>query len=182
MSLEIIIGCMFSGKTTELIKYHNKYKNIYKTIIINHKTDNRYSTTDVICTHNKETIEAIKLNKLNDLNSKIYKEARCILIDESQFFDDLYDFVLKAIDNGKNIVIAGLNCDSEFVPFANIYKLIPYADHVKFMTAFCSKCKIPTRGFINYRLDRTNKNKFAVGDANDYVVLCRKHYKDMELH
>ena len=179
MSLDIILGSMFSGKTTEIIKYHNNYSIIYKTIVINHKSDNRYDKTNVISTHNKVTLEAIKLSKLFDLDKDVYNESQFILIDESQFFPDLNDFVMKALDDEKNILLVGLNGDCDCKPFMNLMNLIPYANHVKHLTSLCHHCKIPTQGFLHYRLDNKNKNKVAVGGVSDYVVLCRKHYKEI---
>ena len=123
MSLDIIIGSMFSGKTMEIIRYYNKYSSIYKTIVVNHSSDNRYNTDDVISTHNNITIDAIKMKKLSDLDEKTYNESQFILIDESQFFPDLNEFVLKALDDEKNILIVGLNGDCDFKPFMNIITL-----------------------------------------------------------
>jgi len=176
MSLDIILGSMFSGKTTEIIKYHNKFSIIYKTIIINHKSDSRYDSTDVITTHNKITLDAIKLQNLFDLDKNLYKESQFILIDESQFFPDLNDFVMKALKDEKNILVVGLNGDCDCKPFMNLMNLIPYADNVKHLTSMCHHCKIPTKGFMHFRLDKTNKDKVAVGGISDYVVLCRNHY------
>ena len=179
MSLDIILGSMFSGKTTEIIKYHNNYSIIYKTIIINHKSDNRYNNNDVISTHNNITLKSIKLNKLFDIDKKIYKESQFILIDESQFFPDLKKFVIKSLNDEKNILVVGLNGDCNCKPFLNLMELIPYADNVKHLTSLCHHCKIPTKGFFHYRLDKTNKNKISIGGVSDYIVLCRRHFKEI---
>ena len=178
MSLEIVLGSMFSGKTTEIIKYHSTYSLKYKTIIINHKSDDRYDSTDVISTHNHVTLEAIKLHKLSDLDSSIYNESEFLLIDESQFFPDLNEFVLKALDDGKYVVVVGLNGDCDLKPFTNLMNLIPYADKVKHLTSLCQFCDKPTPAFMHQRLDKSNKKKVSVGGASDYVVLCRKHYNE----
>lgn len=176
MSLEIVLGSMFSGKTSEIIKYYSTYSLKYKTIIINHKSDNRYDASDVISTHNNVTLEAIKLNKLSDLEKNVYETSEFILIDESQFFPDLNEFVIKALNDDKYIVVVGLNGDCDLKPFMNLMNLIPYADKVKHLTSLCQYCKKPTPAFAHQRIDKTNKNKVAVGGASDYVVLCRYHY------
>ena len=176
MSLDIILGSMFSGKTTEIIKYHNKFSIIYKTIIINHNSDSRYNCGNAITTHNKNTLAAVKLKNLFDLDKTLYKESQFILIDESQFFQDLNDFVMKALKNMKNILVVGLNGDCDCKPFMNLMNLIPYADNVKYLTSMCHYCETPTKGFMHYRLDKTNKDKVAIGGISDYVVLCRNHY------
>ena len=92
--LEIIIGCMFSGKTTEMLRRVSRYEAIGKKIlIINHSLDTR--TDDSVCTHNKHKKKAIKTKKLLSLlDNKKFKEAEVIGIDEAQFFNDLYKFIL----------------------------------------------------------------------------------------
>lgn len=176
MSLQIIIGPMFSNKTTTLINYYNDLINTYNTIVINHKSDNRYDNADVITSHNQKKVDAIKLVELSNLNKDIYKDVEYILIDESQFFGDLCKFVLKSLDDNKHVILAGLNGDFKCKPFMNIMILIPYADNVKFMTSYCSHCIKKTPGFLNHRLNE-NKEKEFIGTNKDYVVLCRKHYK-----
>ena len=176
MSLEIILGSMFSGKTTEIIKLHAKYSFLYNTIIINHSSDNRYNKDDTISTHNNISLKAIKLQKLNDIDKDIYEKAQFMFIDESQFFPDLNEFVLKALNDEKNIVVVGLNGDCDLKPFMNLMNLIPYANKVTHLTSLCHHCKTPTQGFAHQRVDKTNKAKVAIGGVSDYVVLCRKHY------
>ena len=95
--IEIILGCMFSGKSTELLRRCNRYKAIGKDVLlINHKNDTR--TENKIKTHNKITQEAHKLTHLLDLlneNNDLFQKSDVIGIDEAQFFDDLYDFVVQ---------------------------------------------------------------------------------------
>jgi thymidine kinase len=179
MSLEIIIGCMYSGKTSEIIRLHNKYSFLYNTIIINHKSDNRYNSGNVISTHNNIKLKAIKLEKLNDIEEDIYKKAQFIFIDEAHFFQDLHEFVIKSLNNEKNLVVVGLNGDCNLKPFMNLINLIPYANHVKHLTSLCHYCKTPTKGFIHYRLDKTNNKKISVGGITEYIILCRKHYSSL---
>lgn len=176
MSLEIIMGSMYSGKTTEIIRMHAKYSFLYNTIIINHKSDNRYNFDNVISTHNNITLNAIKLEKLNDIDKNVYKNSQFIFIDEAHFFSDLNEFILKSLNNEKNLVVVGLNGDCDLKPFMNLVNLIPYANHVKYLTSLCHHCKTPTKGFIHYRLDKKNKKKISVGGISDYIVLCRKHH------
>lgn len=179
MSLNLIIGSMFSGKTTELIKYYNKYSMQYNTIIINHTLDNRYNNGNVICTHNNISLKAIKLKKLKNIDKYIYENSEYILIDEGHFFSDLVVFILHAIiKDNKNIIIVGLNGDYNGNPFKNITDLIPHANKVIYMTSICNYCKIPTQGFMHKKIKKTEqtKNRLIVGGISDYVCLCRKHY------
>jgi len=105
MSLEIILGPMFSGKSTFIIRNYDLYKNKMKTLIINYKGDNRYNSGDYICSHNNEKREALKLDNLFDLDKKYYN-YEYYLIDEAHFFNDLKVFVIKLLDLNKNYIIS----------------------------------------------------------------------------
>ena len=135
--IDIIIGSMFSGKSTELIRRINRYKVLSKKIlVINHKLDQRYSESS-ISTHSNMKLECISLQNLNDLKTnehfrKEYDNCEVLVIEEAQFFEDLYDVVVNAADNDNKIVIvAGLDGDSNREEFGDILKLIPKCDSVK---------------------------------------------------
>lgn len=178
MSLEIIIGSMYSGKSTELIKRYNNYSIKYNNIIlITHKIDNRYNINNYIVTHKKQKMEAIKLYNLNDIDKKIYNNSKFILIDESQFFNDLEDFVKKSLNDNKHIIISGLNGDCDLKPFINITNLIPYADKITHLTSICHDCKELNNGFLHYKINKNNKKRISIGSIEQYKVLCRKHFK-----
>ena len=114
--IEIILGCMFSGKSTELLRRCNRYHAIGKRVsLINHALDTR--TDDSIKTHDGAKSVAIKLNRLMDfINDKTYREtlytSSVIGIDEAQFFDDLVEFVIAIEKLNKIVIIAGLDGDS----------------------------------------------------------------------
>ena len=89
MSLELIIGCMYSGKSTELLRRCHRYKAIGKKILlINHSNDTR--TGESVMTHRNETNDAIKTDKLVPLiHTTDFNKCDIIGIDEGQFFEDL---------------------------------------------------------------------------------------------
>ena len=96
--LEIIIGNMFSGKSTELIRRINTMKSINKKIvIINYLHDNRYSN-DSVSTHDSVSVKSLKIEKLLLIPIEILIESECIFIDEGQFFNDLYEFICLYVD------------------------------------------------------------------------------------
>ena len=137
--VEIILGCMFSGKSTELLRRCNRYRAIGKNIIlINHVVDTR--TDSSIKTHDGTKNEAIKLTNLMSLiQDKQYRnilyESSVIGIDEAQFFDDLVEFVLAIERLNKIVIIAGLDGDSNRQPFGQILQCIPLCDTVVKLTA-----------------------------------------------
>ena len=174
--LEIIIGNMFSGKSTELIRRINREKSIKKKIlVINFSGDNRYSSNSVV-THDQTKINCLKLNKLNDLNKEFVKNYDSFFIDEGQFFPDLYDFVLELVDRyRKHVVVSGLDGDANRTQFGDIIKLIPICDSVHKLTAYCNKCNDGTVAPFTKKI--TNDTTLIdIGGSDKYIPVCRYHY------
>lgn len=182
--LELIIGPMFSGKTSELVKIYKKcnFCNI-PVVVINHSIDTRYND-NMLSTHDKEMIPCLKAYQLRDLwnhkdNNDILealKKADVILINEGQFFTDLYDVVLDMIKHNKTVYICGLDGDFERKKFGTILDLIPYCDKVTKFTSLCSLCKDGTLGIFSMRLTK-EKEQTVVGSTN-YIPVCRRCYEN----
>ncbi len=141
-TLELIIGPMFSGKSTLLISRIRQHKIIGSNyVVVSHKSDTRYDTGFVV-SHNLEKQRSIPLTKLQhlfDLNE--YHNASVILVEEGQFFGDLYDFCCKAVEeDGKHVVVSGLDGDFKRKPFGQILDLIPLCDKVTRLSALCAIC------------------------------------------
>uniref|UniRef100_A0A6C0CW85 thymidine kinase n=1 Tax=viral metagenome TaxID=1070528 RepID=A0A6C0CW85_9ZZZZ len=179
MSLEIICGCMFSGKTTEILKIYKKLTSINKSVLkINSRLDNRYSNNN-ISTHDENKIECISLKNLIDVPKEIYNNSEYIIIDECQFFDDLYNFVTNAVDNNnKHVIIIGLNGDSNRNNFGELYRLYPHADNIKMLKAYCSICKDGTDAIFSKKLNK-NDQIIDIGEKDKYIPVCRKCYNKL---
>lgn len=180
-SIDIIIGPMYSGKSSELIRRLNIYSDMgMKVIFINSSLDNR-DTTRLFSTHNK-TIGEIEITtiKLSSLRTFVHTEYDVIGIDEAQFFPDLKDSVLNMVENfNKIVLIAGLNGDFRRQPFGQILDLISYSDTITKLHPFCSLCKdrdsnIKPAQFTK-RMDTSISETISVG--NRYIPVCRKCYK-----
>jgi thymidine kinase len=179
--IELIIGCMYSGKTTELIRRANRYKTLGKKMMIfTHSLDTRY-VENGIATHNRETMDAIPLNKLISIeNSEDFKAAEIIFIEEGQFFTDLYDFTVKCADTyKKTVIVSGLDGDYLRKPFQQIVDLIPHAEHVLKLNALCKECGDGTVASFSKRIVQSSDREL-VGSEGMYVALCRKHYNWIE--
>ena len=129
--LTVIIGPMFAGKTSYLINlYKNNTKNNINTLVINHSYDTRYGNQG-LTSHNKETIPCVKIDKLEDiykiLNNPNNPKYKCILINEGQFFKNLYNVVYTLIMSDYEIYVCGLDADSNMNKFGSILDLIPLA-------------------------------------------------------
>ena len=174
MSLKLIMGCMYSGKTTEILRIVNSLKHINEIpIIIKPKIDNRYSSNK-ISTHNKQQYECQTIENLSDF--KNLNDSKYIIIEEAQFFKDLLLFVIDQVEiKNKNVIVVGLDGDSDRENFGEIHKLIPLCDDIVKLKAYCSRCKDGTLGIFSKRIS-DSKEKVLVGSEGDYIAVCRKCY------
>lgn len=176
--LELIIGPMYAGKSTELIRKINMYEFLDKKIIvINHSINNRYGSKN-LSTHNKEYYDnCLILDELKELEKyNIFHDIEIIIIEELQFFKDSFETITRWIDeNKKNVIAAGLDGDFERKPFGDVLKLIPYAEKVTKLHALCKKCNDGTIASFTKRIIN-DKNKTLVGSNEVYEAVCRKHY------
>lgn len=179
--LEIILGPMFSGKTTQLIKEYDTYSYIGKNVIvINYADDKRYHSS-MLSTHDRKMIPCILSYDVHDMwfnksNENYFKlnNADVILLNEAQFFINLKDVIISMLEKNKIIFICGLDGDFKRNKFGDIIDLIPYCDKVTKLTSLCSQCKNGKKGIFSYRI--TNEtNQIMVGSDN-YKTLCRLCY------
>lgn len=176
--IEIIIGCMFSGKSTETIRIVKRYESInQKCLVIKHEIDKRYDNGNKLSTHDKNQIECISLKNLMDtLELSIFKNRNIIVIEEAQFFKDLYTFVTKVADNyNKTVIVTGLDGDFQRNMFGDILKLIPHAEKITRLNAFCSICNDGTKAYFTKRIISNNDIE-VVGNEDIYKAVCRYHY------
>lgn len=176
--LHIIIGPMFSGKSTKLINEINILK-IYKKniLIINSKKDTRIHTNS-IKTHNNVTFNAQKLDNLNiSIIPDLVKKYDVIAIDEAQFFDDLIPFIHELLKYNIYIILSGLNGDRYQKKFGYILDLIPLANKVDKLSGICNICNNGTPGDFTSIKNNTHKNtnQILIGDDNIFICVCRKH-------
>jgi thymidine kinase len=176
--LKIIIGPMFSGKTSELINISRLYKlcNI-SSCIINYNEDTRYGPSDLLATHDNIMVPCISRHKLAPLleNAEFLKN-RVILINEAQFFTDLYHTVKELIEkHNKIIYVCGLDGDFRREKFGQIFELIPMCDEIIKKSALCMICRDGNKAIFTHRLTCEVEQKI-IGSAN-YQSLCRNCFK-----
>lgn len=184
MSLEIILGPMFSGKTTRLMQiYHiHSYINPEQIAVVNFWEDQRYNNgeSQIPClySHNQTRVPCLSLQNLNELkNHPKYYLYGVILINEAQFFDDLKDFVLEAVEiHKKKVILFGLDGDYLRRPFVNLLELIPYCDSVEKLKALCCRCRDGTLASFTHRTVSSTEVKL-IGASEKYESLCRQCMK-----
>jgi len=174
--LKVVIGPMWSGKSTEIINIY-KYNLIAKlsTLVVNFEEDKRYHETN-LSTHDKIMIPCIRFKKLTELlNIKDIDKFKCIVIDEAQFFDDLYIVVKTLLEKGKIVYVCGLDGDFQMEKFGHILDIIPLADEVIKKQALCAICQNGKRASFTKRLTGENVQKL-IGSSN-YIPVCRECHK-----
>lgn len=169
--IEVVCGCMFSGKTEELIRRLRRAQIAkQKVVIFKPKIDNRYSA-DRIVSHNTQSLESIVIDNANDIIN-LSHDAQVIGVDEGQFFtDDLVRVCEELADNGKRVIVAGLDQDYRGKPFEPIPHLLSIAEYITKTLAICMVCGNPA--------DRTQRitnqmELVVVGAQNVYEARCRK--------
>lgn len=178
-NLELIIGPMFSGKSTEIIKRANLLiKNNNKILIIKPILDNRYNENK-ITSHNLECIDCRTISKLNDITDDEINSIDTLIIDEGQFFDDLFQMVTKWLNNNSiNIIIAGLDGDFKQNPIGQILNLIPLSDECIKLKSVCNRCNNKTPAPFTHRINSSN-SIILIGGSESYIPVCRKHYNEL---
>ena len=177
--LEIILGPMFSGKTSRLLEIYKQciFCNI-PVAVINHSSDVRYDiSTTILSTHDQHKIPCFSFTTLSStLSNPDISNAQVILINEGQFFEDLFQTVSQFLQQGKQIYIAGLDGDFERKKFGTILDLIPLCDKITKLSSLCSKCKNGTPGIFSMRL--THEKQQTLVGADNYIPVCRNCYQN----
>lgn len=178
--LELILGSMFSGKTSYLLDVYKKcvFCNI-PVAVINYTADSRYTTEPMLSTHDKQMIPCILATTIEEAirdNSETINHAETILINEGQFFPDIEEKVKELVEgSNKRVYICGLDGDFERKPLGNLLQLVPFSDHIIKLKSLCSLCRDGTPGVFSFRITN-EKGQVVIGSSN-YIPLCRECYQ-----
>jgi thymidine kinase len=180
MSIDLIVGPMFSGKTKELLQRIRRLEMnpANRILCITHTYDERYSKKGEIVSHTGDSHEAIPLNALMPFGSDHrYRDATHVMIEESQFFSDLFPFATKAADiHQKHVVCAGLDGDFMRGPFGQIMDLVPHCDSIIKLRANCGKCSQVGTAIFTARMRGHGSDQVYIGGKEMYRPLCRTHF------
>jgi len=176
MSVCLILGPMFSGKSTELHRQIDRYVRAKKKCIcITHGNDLRYSTDDVLMTHSGLTYPAIRASNLADIPLETFDDVEMICIDEGQWFDDIAAFAHTWAYCGKHVVIAALQSTYEKKEWKNVVPLFVEVNQLILLTAVCVTCGADA-SFTRRLSDETALD--VVGGEDKYIAQCRKCFID----
>ncbi len=175
--LEVISGCMFAGKTEELIRRIKVLEFAKKKIkVFKPKIDNRYSDTMVV-SHAGSSVQSIVVENAYEILKHINKEDEVIAIDEVQFFDEVICEVCEVLAKAKKrVIVAGLDTDFKGEPFGPMPKLLIQAEFVTKLTAICNVCGAPatrSQRLINQKPAKYDDPIVLVGASEAYEARCR---------
>lgn len=179
--LEVICGSMFSGKSQELLRRLTRAEIAkVKTCVFKHRLDDRM-TIDYIHTHTGDKIKAVALENPEDMHLFISDDVDVIGIDEVQFFaPSVINFIFQLVDQGKRVIVAGLDLDFRGMPFGCIPTLLALADCVTKLTAVCTECGKDahfTQRLIDNMPAKFTDPVILVGAQECYQARCRECYR-----
>ncbi len=175
MGLSIIMGNMFSGKTSELIRRLKRLKVIGKDVMIINSAKDTRSPEEILKTHDNVKFDCHKVFDLFELmNRDEFDMADIVAIDEAQFFPNLKKFVECCLHVGKSVILAGLDADSFQQKFGELIDCIPLACDVTKLSALCMRCNDGTLGPFTKRIVEDQRLEL-IGGSDMYVAVCRKH-------
>ncbi|KAF3323215.1 thymidine kinase-like protein [Carex littledalei] len=181
--IHIIVGPMFAGKTTELLRrVKAELSNGRNVAVVKSDKDTRYGLSSIV-THDGAKMACLALSELSTFRGQFgpeaYDKLDVIGIDEAQFFEDLYEFCCNAADrDGKTVIVAGLDGDYMRKKFGSILDIIPIANTVTKLTARCEMCG--QRAFFTLRKTKETQTEL-IGGADKYMPVCRQHYVDGQI-
>ncbi len=176
--IEVICGCMFSGKSEDLIRRLRRAQiarqrvQIYKPCI-----DARYSENHIV-SHSDQKIASQVVTTSQEIMDNLDIRTEVVGIDEAQFFDkEIVAVCNRLADMGKRVIVAGLDQDYLGRPFDPMPQLLAVAEYITKTLAICMRCGNPanrTQRLID------SEERVIVGAADIYEARCRRCFEPDE--
>lgn len=172
--VEVICGCMFSGKTEELIRRMTRAQIARQKLqVFKPAIDNRYGES-VVASHNSNSFESLPVQHSQDILAHLDDATRVVGIDEAQFFDGaIVEVVERMARRGIRVVVAGLDMDYMARPFGPMPQLLAIAEQVTKLSAICVVCGSPASR--SQRISAAEET-VLVGAHDSYEARCRAHH------
>ena len=179
--LEVICGCMFAGKTEELIRRINRIKYAKKDIIVFKPIiDDRYDKTQVV-SHSNQRVDSIPIKNAKEVFNYLDKIPYGVAFDEAQFFDEELVVVIDQLaDAGVRVIVAGLDQDFRGNPFGIMPILLAKAEYVTKLQGICMVCGAPatrTQRIIDGKPAYDDDPTILVSAKEKYECRCRHHHQ-----
>jgi len=168
--IEVVCGSMFSGKTEELIRRVNRAVIAQQEVMIfKPAIDVRYDDVKVV-SHNSNEVVSTPINHTSEIMKQVGL-ADVVAIDEAQFMDEgLVDVCVELANEGRRVIVCGLDMDFEGKPFGVMPQLMSVAEYITKLHAICMKCGCTAS--YSYRLG-ASKEKVLLGETDVYEARCR---------
>src|SRR3989344_1319733 len=173
MSIRVISGCMFSGKTSRLLWYLKRADIAGKKVVLfKPQIDNRYSANEVV-THDNHRVPSIVITAASDI-MPLANDYQVVGVDEIHFLDpaQLVQVAEQLADAGKEVITAGLDLDAADRAFEATKELMGIAEYIEKLQAVCADCN-GDNATRSYRKSQS-KERFEVGGKESYLPLCRR--------
>ena len=173
--VEVVCGCMFSGKTEELIRRMTRAQIARQKLqVFKPAIDDRYGK-ECVASHNSNRIDSRPVESSLDILTNLDDATRVVGIDEAQFFNDghLVEVVERLARRGLRVVVAGLDKNFRGEPFEPMPQLLAIAEQVTKLSAICVVCGAPATR--SQRIAATEET-VLVGAQDSYEARCRAHH------
>lgn len=180
--IEVVTGCMFSGKTEELLRRIERAEIAGQDVeVFKPSVDDRYSEEN-IDSHNGRArkAEVVDAENISDITDKV-ENYDVVAFDEANFFtEELVEISERLAENGFRVIIAGLDTDFRGEPFSPVHKLMAQAEYVDKLRAICVECGDPairTQRIIDGEPASKDDPTIVVGADEKYEARCRSCHK-----
>ena len=180
-SLEVITGSMFCGKTDELIRRLRRAAIARQKVqVFKPAIDNRYAV-EKVTSHAGTEFEALPIQNAAEILPNLQPETTVVAVDEAQFFDNgIVEIVQQLADEGKRVIVAGLDTDFRGEPFGPMPVLMSKTKVVDKLHAICMICgesASRTQRLVNGEPAYYEDPVVIVGAAELYEARCRQHHQ-----
>jgi thymidine kinase len=172
--IEVITGCMFSGKTEELLRRINRARIARQRVVVfKPKTDVRYAVEEVV-SHADGRVKCVPVSDAAEIPGLV-GDAQVVGIDEAQFFErNLVSVATELADLGLRVLVAGLDQDFRGVPFEPMPELLAVSEYITKTLAVCMVCGAPANR--SQRLVQRDV-RVLLGASDSYEARCRRHWQ-----
>lgn len=181
--LSVITGCMFSGKTEELLRTLRREKIARREVLLfKPDIDTRYSPNHVV-SHSNFSLDAVPINTTTpeQILALVSDQTHVVGIDEVQFFArGIVDVCKTLLKLDINVVVAGLKQDFKGDPFGSMGTLLVLADKITMLSAICNICgdeATNTQRMINGEPAPYDAQQVLVGGTETYLAVCNAHHQ-----
>ena len=178
--IEVITGCMFSGKSEELIRRLKRARIAKLQVqVFKPSIDTRFSNIEVV-SHTGEKIQAEAVSSSIEILNKLSSTINVVGIDETQFYDvEIIKVVREISRKGIRVILAGLDMDFRGEPFGPMGNLMAIADEVTKLHAICMVCgeeATMTQRLIDGKPAKYTDPVVLIGASERYEARCKLHH------